>query len=440
VTTAAGSSAAYAFGVGSQPGLFTLSGEGCGQAAALNIRADGSVSVNSASNSAAPGDYVALFGTGLGFSSTQPADGAGATGPAPIETASGLMLDESLTPMLAYAGLAPTLPGVDQINFRVPAATRNGCAVPVSASAGLFSPEVTIAVQKGGGQCVDPPVQSYGTIMLTESTFTSSAAGSAPSTQDSFIASFPAAPGLPAPAPEKILFAPDYIADTALASAVYVQAPVFDTGEMRVCDVPGYTHLSAGPITIQPPSGAAIIAQPVAVNPQAPGKGMFYAQALPGGSMGAGKYTITGAQLSTSIQVGSPIQLQTSWVSSQRQFPATISSSQPLTVKWTGGDSSSLVRFSLCSTDSVQGTLCDYSYAHTSDGSLTVSPLCTGHSVSSGGNGVFCSWGLPLSTNAQIVIDVLPSASQTIAVSGVTGLVTVSWRYRYTFAGLTLGS
>jgi uncharacterized protein (TIGR03437 family) len=136
VTMAAGSSASVTFGLGSLPGLFTADGSGCGQAAALNIRADGSVSVNSPSSSAAPGDYVALYGTGFGFSAMQPVDGAAARGVATLQTAPGLTLDGSLTPTIAYAGLAPTLTGMDQINFQVPAVTRKGCAVPVVASEG----------------------------------------------------------------------------------------------------------------------------------------------------------------------------------------------------------------------------------------------------------------------------------------------------------------
>ncbi len=65
VSTAAGTSAPvsadlYPTGFG----IFTLDGSGRG--ALLNVNPDGTVSVNSPSNSATPGSYLALFGTGLG--------------------------------------------------------------------------------------------------------------------------------------------------------------------------------------------------------------------------------------------------------------------------------------------------------------------------------------------------------------------------------------
>lgn len=49
------------------PGVFTTDGSGCGQAAALNVSPNGSLSPNTASNSTAPGDFVTLFGTGFGL-------------------------------------------------------------------------------------------------------------------------------------------------------------------------------------------------------------------------------------------------------------------------------------------------------------------------------------------------------------------------------------
>jgi uncharacterized protein (TIGR03437 family) len=82
VSTSAGSSLPvpvplYASG----PGAFTSDGSGCGQAAALNIASDGWASVNSPSNSAAPGDYVSIFGTGFGAPVGAVPDGAGSGGP-----------------------------------------------------------------------------------------------------------------------------------------------------------------------------------------------------------------------------------------------------------------------------------------------------------------------------------------------------------------------
>ncbi len=430
VTTTAGSNTPVTFAVGSMPGIFTADRSGCGQAAALNIQADGSVSVNSASNSAAPGDYIALYGTGLGFAAQQPPDGMGATGPANLSQMPGLLLNETTGVTPVYAGLAPMLAGVDQINFQIPAGTRNGCAVPVSASAGLASPQVTLAIQSGRGQCVDPPIQSYGQITLSHITVTGPAGTASAPAQDSFSAIFPAAPGLQPPTPEQVVFAPVYVANSSAVMPVLINGNVFLNNAPRDCAVPGYTHLSAGAIQIQGPGGAAAV-NPVSINSTI--EGVAYAQTLASGFVEPGKFTIAGplgaaVSLNTTLQVGSPIQLQTTFAPG-----ATISSSQPLTIQWTGGDASSLVRLQLCT------TTCDYTYAHATDGSITISPFCTGHSVGSGGNGVVCSFGIPQSSNAQISIQVAPANPQVISAPGITGPVQLNWSYTYTFLGLALG-
>src|SRR6185312_6951241 len=142
---------------------------------------------------------------------------------------------------LLYAGLAPGLPGVDQINFQVPATTRNGCAVPVTGSQGLGGPKVTIAVQNGGGQCVDPPIQSYGNIIL-------SSAPNLPNA-DFFSASFPAGPNLTPPVPGNVVYAPDSASSMGGGRFELSTFPFLQ----RSCPVPGYTYLSAGSIRITSP-------------------------------------------------------------------------------------------------------------------------------------------------------------------------------------------
>ena len=364
VTTAAGSSAPVAFGLASLPGLFTADGSGCGQASALNIRADGSVSVNSAANSAAPGDYVALYGTGFGFSATQPPDGMAATGAATLQTMPGVTVDQTLTASIAYAGLAPTLAGVDQINFQVPAATRNGCAVPVLASEGLGGPAVTIAVESGGGKCTDPAIQSYGQISLNKFTNSGPLGTTTTTTQENFSAMFPSGPQFRPPIPDPVVFAPDYGTplNATMGRVIESAFPL----NIRQCVIPGYSHLSAGAIQIQALSGGAA----VTVNPSALNDGVSYGQQFPEGFIGPGTYTISGSTgtavaLKTNLQAGAPIQLQTT-------FPAgtTISLSQPLTVKWTGGDANSLVKVTLTGSQSI------YAYAKATDGALTIQPKC----------------------------------------------------------------
>jgi hypothetical protein len=70
VSTDAGSTAPFAPRTATPDGweaggLFTANASGCGQGAVLNVAADGSTSVNSAANSASPGQWISLFGTGI---------------------------------------------------------------------------------------------------------------------------------------------------------------------------------------------------------------------------------------------------------------------------------------------------------------------------------------------------------------------------------------
>jgi uncharacterized protein (TIGR03437 family) len=414
VTTPAGSSTAEVAALaGSAPGLFTLDASGCGQVAALNVTPAGATSINSPANSAAPGDYVALFGTGFGPAVQQPADGMGPAGATTLQTIPLFRLDNNPFTSLSYAGLAPGLAGVDQINMQLPVTARNGCNVPVSAAGLWGGPTVTLSVQSGRGKCVDPPVQSYGTITLTRSASPASAS-TAPADAEFFAASFPSGPNVQPPAPEEIVFAPSWQAGAGLGTliAIFSPAPI----NLRTCTVPGYANLSAGTIQIQPSSGSA-----AAVTPSS---GALYSSLLPSGFIGPGKYALTGGsggdvKLNSTLSVGSPIQLQTSFASG-----TVLSTSQPLTVKWTGGDPGTFVRVALIS----QGSS-DYSYAEATAGSLTMQPQCTGS---------VCTFGLPLSTGVQISVSVLPAQPTSVNVPGVTGPVQLTWQYVYGFSGLTL--
>jgi uncharacterized protein (TIGR03437 family) len=421
VTTAAGSTGIQTGLASSAPGFFTADGSGCGQTAALNIRPDGAVSVNSPSNSAAPGDYIALFGTGFGVPAHPVDDGAAANEASPLSIVPGLSVNGVSLPSLAYAGLAPGLPGVDQINFQVPATMRNGCAVPVTGRQVLPSLTTTVSIQNGGGQCTDPPIQSYGRIALTSDAGVPNG--------DFFTAEFPAAPDLTPPARDRIVYAPDYVANIPGASWYNSAFPY----SARSCTVPGYTSLSAGSIQITAPSGNSASIAPVANTDSG---GVIYSGNLPSAFVGPGVYTMTGTTgasvgLDTKMTVGSPIQIQT-------PFPqgTVISSSQPFTIRWSGGDPDSVIRLTLMSS-SKDGDTSSYTYAHVADGSLTISPTCTGGDSLSPR---VCSFGIPPSSNASINIQVMPDPAKqpTVTVPGVTGPVSLTWSYYYNFSSLVL--
>jgi uncharacterized protein (TIGR03437 family) len=112
------------------PGLFTSAGSGTGQAAAINA-ADGTV--NSSKNAVARGQYVTIYGTGQGLVANAPQDGQAAAGPVPTPVHPQILLGSAFVPdaNIQYSGLAPSLAGVWQINFQVPATAPTGASVPL---------------------------------------------------------------------------------------------------------------------------------------------------------------------------------------------------------------------------------------------------------------------------------------------------------------------
>jgi len=245
VSTAAGTSDPYVFPSppGNAPGLFTRDASGCGQGAALNVHADGGVSVNSPQDGVSPGEFISIYGTGLGYLSGTPPDGM----PTPMsplirpDIGSGIMLDfvsYPLTNVYAdyWAGLAPGLIAVDQYNYRVPEAVREGCAVPLQAASGYgISQPVTVSIRSGGGPCVDPPSAGYGQITW-EKTVVIQPPSSSSETSDTLTVSLQASPG-------KVLPAPGGNPPTWFGPS---------------CPVPGYRSLDAGAVTIQGPGFGSV--------------------------------------------------------------------------------------------------------------------------------------------------------------------------------------
>jgi uncharacterized protein (TIGR03437 family) len=128
------------------PGVFSMAGSGSGPGAILNSNG----TVNSASNPAAPGDWVSIFGTGAGATTPASVDGLVASAPLPVPNANVSVSMGGLPCPLNFEGAAYGLvSGVLQINAQVPAGVAPGPAVPVQVSIGSASSPmtVTIAVQ-----------------------------------------------------------------------------------------------------------------------------------------------------------------------------------------------------------------------------------------------------------------------------------------------------
>ncbi len=423
VTTAAGSSApVFAPLSNGAPSLFSADGSGCGQALAQNVAAAGEVSSNSTSNSAAPGDYITLFGTGFGLPTATPADGAAPGVADRLSIEPGLAIDgNDVQGPLPYSGLAPTLPGVDQINFQIPAGTPEGCAVSLTPEAGgeFLGPTLSISVHSGRGQCVDPPVASYGTVTLTK-TVTTAPDGST-TDSETLGASFPSGPGVQPPAP---------LAPTLPGS---YEANVFLPATMsRSCAVNGDVELSAGTLTVNPASSSSLAIQ---ASPTPTTGGVAYQASLPAGFLEAGTYSVFAGGSDAGpfqgvVTLPAPLQIQPFIQGAE------IDQSQPLVIQWTGGTAGELVKVSLV-VQSGPSQMYDYGVVDASAGSFTFTPICSGHSVESGGNGVVCTFGPPASDNVSVVVEAIPAPDSvtTASAPGISAGVQISYDYRYVFTG-----
>ncbi|MBZ5626354.1 MAG: hypothetical protein LAQ69_47880 [Acidobacteriia bacterium] len=411
VSTAAGSSDPYLVDGQGAEGLFTSDASGCGQGAILNVRADGSVSVNSTANGAAPGDSISIFGTGLGIVSNPPPDGMPAQS-APLSASSVVgdskldSVDNPPVPGSYWAGRAPGLIGVDQFNFLVPDTTREGCAVPLQVVA-LYgiSQAVTVSIRKGGGPCVDPPSAGFGQIAWEKSVTTSThpTVGSTTET-DTLTVSLQSSPGKQAPA------TPAYTEGGLPGAPVYFGPS---------CPVSGYRSLDAGRISTQAPGSSPV---PASVMPlTGPVSNLtVYQTMLPNRSIHPGTFSVSAmgggdvGPFQSSVQIGSEIHITT--VIAGRLFDFT----QPVTVNWTGGDPASWVTFTIIN---------HYGYedvphavrARTSAGTATIGTVA-GHQQAAPGL-------------VSVVLEVDPDPSQ-IAAFAAPGLSLGgrhTWKYTYRF-------
>ena len=127
------------------PGIFSMSAQGNGQGAILDV----SYHLVDSSNPATAGSTVLIFCTGLGAVTNQPPTGSPAGDTPFSETAIIPTVTIGGAPaQVTFSGLAPGYVGLYQVNVQVPAGLAATNAVPVVISgAGVTSNTVTMALQ-----------------------------------------------------------------------------------------------------------------------------------------------------------------------------------------------------------------------------------------------------------------------------------------------------
>ena len=397
-------------------GIFTLDGSGCGRGAVFNVASDGSVSLNSPSNAASPGDFLSVYGTGLVGFYNAPPDGSPAPSNPPslamswslylgiFDLAPPLPLPPAPLTKVSWAGRAPSFVGLDQVNVRIPDTVREGCAVPVTigaAHAGRSQP-IPISIRMGGGACIDPPTAGYGQITWERTV----ASGTTPAGEtETFTAAFPASPGKQPPPPVEF---------RGRSSVIDLFGPA--------CPLPGYKNLDAGSVTIEGPGFGPVEAAPAVVDEQ-----RVYRAALPNGSIRPGSFSVTASgggdvgSFQSRLRIGSGINITSSFPPGTVVRLAASGGPLGLTANWTGGDPDAWVTLKVVSHQGV----CDvYSFiqARASSGTATIG-----------------TQGLPPG-RGEIILEVTPDPAQVPALSapGLSLGGQHVWKYTYRFGGLTL--
>jgi uncharacterized protein (TIGR03437 family) len=134
-------------------GIFAANSAGFGPGILQNFISQTNQPINSLTATAAPGQAISLWGTGLGPVS---ADNVAPT-PGNLPTQVEVFVAGQPASIL-YSGRAPCCSGIDQIVFTVPNNAPLGCYVPVQIRTAQtrLSNSVTMAIQNGGAPCSDP--------------------------------------------------------------------------------------------------------------------------------------------------------------------------------------------------------------------------------------------------------------------------------------------
>ena len=330
-------------------------------------------------NSAAPGETIVLWGSGLG---ADPADsdivftGTPHAINVPLQIYIG-----GIQASIGYQG-ASGFPGVNQINVTIPASVPTGCGISIVAVSGnIASNTVSIPVEPGGGTCSDPVINGTGQVPnvspLTSGTLVIVQATGDGTTQSSASADFISISG------QVGTNETDQNGLYTLGNCAESQSVILATGPTGPATS---TDLDAGTITVTGPSGT----QPLPAVASLPGD--YAASPLPTGfvptSGGSFVFTGTGGKdvgpFTGTVNYTNPI------VWTNMNDITSVSRSQGVTVTWTGGDPHGYVLISGTSNSAETpstpvlgaGFVC---YAAVSAGQFTVpAPILLGMPIGTG--------------------------------------------------------
>jgi uncharacterized protein (TIGR03437 family) len=322
-------------------GIFTVNLAGAGPAVLQNFVSQTSTPLNTLLTSAHPGQTVILWGTGLG-----PASGDETAGPVPgaLPFLDNLYVG-SQAASVRYAGRSGCCAGVDQIVFDIPAGV-SGCYVPVAAvTGGVVSNMGTISIAAAGNECDDPLsfratdltlLERNGVLRTGQTTLSRTMAfgGSAGQLElDASFLSFDAPTLTAALGPLKPSLGSCYLSATKLNA--------------DLSGLPHGTGLDAGAfITANGPTGS------ITATDSSPGN---YTMLGSLGNLLAGIYQFAGSggtgvgAFQSNLNVVAGLQ----WTNASSFATGTVSTAQPVTVTWTGGDPNGYVTLQITSANSV---------------------------------------------------------------------------------------
>jgi len=135
-------------------GVFTDNSQGNGPAIAQVYHAGSSTAgLVALTNSAEPGDTLILYGTGLGAIA-----GPDNVPPGAVSVGTNVTVNVAGTAIpVLYAGRSPDFPGLDQVNFKLPANVATGCYIPAEITAtGQPSNQFYLSIASGSTTCTHP--------------------------------------------------------------------------------------------------------------------------------------------------------------------------------------------------------------------------------------------------------------------------------------------